>query len=75
MLDFGLRSVQRRVSAVVWLACGWLGTLQVSVASLWVARYVTMIKQTQRRIRIDLNNTVICTTKEQVLDTKRDKLT
>jgi hypothetical protein len=34
----------------------------------------TIAKQTQRKRRIDLDNTVICAIEEQVLDTKRAKL-
>jgi hypothetical protein len=37
-------------------------------------RRKTIVKQTQRKRRIDLDNTIICTTKEKVLDTKRAKL-
>jgi hypothetical protein len=48
MLDFRLRSVQRQVFAVAWPTCGWLGTLQVSVASLWVVGYITDWYQSYR---------------------------
>jgi uncharacterized protein YlaN (UPF0358 family) len=37
-------------------------------------RKKTIVKQTQIKIRIDLDNTTICTIEEHVLDTKIKKL-
>jgi hypothetical protein len=38
-------------------------------------RKQTIVKQTQQRRRIDLDNTIICTIEEQVLYAKKAKLT
>jgi hypothetical protein len=39
-----------------------------------IKKIKTIVKQTQRKRRIDLDNIVICTTKEKVLETERNKL-
>jgi hypothetical protein len=38
-------------------------------------RKKTIVKKNQRKKRIDLDNTVICTIEETVIDTKRQNLT